>query len=216
MYSGELEVQAKRKAIAILQDEINRILNATRELASLPGLIIKNDKQIIKNTIEQILSIEDEIENLRKKITREISDVGGLIINRESLLNAAYTMDGIGECVTDISFKISIIKTSTLKNSKCDKELSKLMELLVDEVYKLNEMVRNLNTDSNSAIGLSYEIQTIEKDLHIKYRLLATKIINNVPNSKELLIFKDVVDCMLRMSDKCEHVSDLFILLALN
>ena len=32
MYSGELEVQAKRKAIAVLQDEINRILNAGRAL----------------------------------------------------------------------------------------------------------------------------------------------------------------------------------------
>ena len=41
MYSGELEVQAKRKAIAVLQDEINRILNAARELATLPDLMMK-------------------------------------------------------------------------------------------------------------------------------------------------------------------------------
>ena len=41
MYSGELEVQAKRKAIAVLQDEINRILNASRELSSLPELLVK-------------------------------------------------------------------------------------------------------------------------------------------------------------------------------
>ena len=40
MYSGELEVQAKRKAIAVLQDEINRILNASRELATLPELMM--------------------------------------------------------------------------------------------------------------------------------------------------------------------------------
>jgi len=40
MYSGELEVQAKRKAIAVLQDEINRILNAARELATLPDLMM--------------------------------------------------------------------------------------------------------------------------------------------------------------------------------
>ena len=33
MYSGELEVQAKRKALAVLQDEINRILNAGRVLS---------------------------------------------------------------------------------------------------------------------------------------------------------------------------------------
>jgi len=41
MYSGELEVQAKRKAVAVLQDEINRILNAARELATLPEMVVK-------------------------------------------------------------------------------------------------------------------------------------------------------------------------------
>ena len=51
MYSGELEVQAKRKAIAVLQDEINRILNASRELATLTDSLMKKDKKGIKNTL---------------------------------------------------------------------------------------------------------------------------------------------------------------------
>ncbi len=92
MYSGELEVQAKRKAIAVLQDEINRILNAARELGTLPDLMMKKDKKGIKNALEQISTIEEEVENLRRKITREVADVGGLIMNRENLLNTAYTM----------------------------------------------------------------------------------------------------------------------------
>ena len=91
MYSGELEVQAKRKAIAVLQDEINRILNASRELATLTEALMKKDKKAIKNTLEQISTIEEEVENLRRKITREVADVGGLIMNRENLLNTAYT-----------------------------------------------------------------------------------------------------------------------------
>jgi len=53
MYSGELEVQAKRKAIAVLQDEINRILNASRELATLTESLMKKDKKGIKNTLEK-------------------------------------------------------------------------------------------------------------------------------------------------------------------
>ena len=53
MYSGELEVQAKRKAVAVLQDEINRILNAGRSLSLLPELIVKKDKAAIKDAIEQ-------------------------------------------------------------------------------------------------------------------------------------------------------------------
>ena len=44
MYSGELEVQAKRKAIAVLQDEINRILNASRELATLTEALMKKQE----------------------------------------------------------------------------------------------------------------------------------------------------------------------------
>ena len=87
MYSGELEVQAKRKAIAVLQDEINRILNASRVLSTLPKMLVKKDKAGIKNAHEQISSIEEEVENLRRKITRDVADVGGLILNRDNILN---------------------------------------------------------------------------------------------------------------------------------
>src|ERR1051326_2846722 len=37
MYSGELDVQAKRKALAVLHDEINRILNSARDLSAQIG-----------------------------------------------------------------------------------------------------------------------------------------------------------------------------------
>ena len=114
MYSGELEVQAKRKAIAILQDESNRILNAARGLSVLPNMMVKKDKSGVKNTLEQISSIEEEVENLRRKITRDVSDVGGLIINRDNLLNTAYTMDEIAGYITGIAFKLSNIKGTTL------------------------------------------------------------------------------------------------------
>jgi len=70
MYSGELEVQAKRKALAVLQDEINRILNAGRVLSTLPNMLVKKDKAGIKSALEQIDAIEAEVENLRRKIKR--------------------------------------------------------------------------------------------------------------------------------------------------
>ena len=124
MYSGELEVQAKRKAIAVLQDEINRILNAARSLASLPELIVKKNKSEVKDTLEQISSLEEEVETLRRKITRDVSDVGGLILNRENLLNTSYTMDEIAGYITGIAFKLSNIKPATLKSSKLDTDLT--------------------------------------------------------------------------------------------
>lgn len=216
MYSGELEVQAKRKAIAVLQDEINRILNAARELATLPALIMKKDKAGIKAVNEQISTIEEEVENLRRKITREVADVGGLIMNRENLLNTAYTMDEIAGYITGIAFKLSIIKPATLKSAKIDEDISELIELLVDEVYKLNEIVRGLNTNTANAIELAQETQKIEREIDKKYRQAVIKALDEITNTKELLLVKDVIQGIEEMSDKCQQVSDSFIMLALS
>jgi len=216
MYSGELEVQAKRKAIAVLQDEINRILNAARELSTLPDLMMKKDKAGIKNTLHQIATIEDEVEDLRRKITREVADVGGLIMNRENLLNTAYTMDEIAGYITGIAFKLSSVKSSTLKSSKIDKDLTKLIELAVDQIYKLNEIIRSLNSNSSKAIEIAQETQSIEREIDIKYRDATIKLLSEVTNTKDLLLLKDVIEGIEEMADKCQNVSDSFIMLALS
>jgi predicted phosphate transport protein (TIGR00153 family) len=216
MYSGELEVQAKRKAIAVLQDEINRILNASRALSTLPGMIVKKDKTGINDTLEQISTIEEEVENLRRKITRDVADVGGLIMNRENLLNTAYTMDEIAGYITGIYFKLSNVKVSTLKTEKFEHELTELIELVVDEIYKLNQIIRTLSTDSAKSIELAQETQKIEREIDTKYRLLSIKAMNKISDTKELLLVKDIIEGIEEMADKCQEVSDSFILLALS
>jgi len=216
MYSGELEVQAKRKAIAVLQDEINRILNAGRALSTLPGMIVKKDKTGIKDTLEQISTIEEEVENLRRKITRDVADVGGLIMNRENLLNTAYTMDEIAGYITGIYFKLSNVKVSTLKNDKLEHELTELIELVVDEIYKLNQIIRTLSTDTAKSIELAQETQKIEREIDTKYRVLSIKAMNKISDTKELLLVKDIIEGIEEMADKCQEVSDSFILLALS
>ena len=216
MYSGELEVQAKRKALAVLQDEINRILNAGRVLSTLPNMLVKKDKAGIKSALEQIDAIEAEVENLRRKITRDVSDVGGLILNRDNLLNTAYTMDEIGGYITGISFKLANIKVSTIKTSHLDKDLTELIELVVDQIYKLNEIIRSLNVDSRKSIEIAQETQKIEREIDTKYRIMTITVLNEITDTKELLLMKDVIELIEEMADKCQEVSDSFILLALS
>jgi len=215
MYSGELEVQAKRKAIAVLQDEINRILNAARSLSTLPALIIAKDKSEIKNVLDQIANLEEEVETLRRKITRDVADVGGLIMNRENLLTSAYTMDEIAGYITGIAFKLSNVKSATLKNSKLEKDLTELIGLVVDEIYKINEIIRSLNTDATKSIDLAQETQKIEREIDIKYRQMVLTALD-ISDNKELLLTKDIIEGIEEMADKCQEVSDSFILLALS
>jgi len=124
------------------------------------------------------------VENLRRKITRDVADVGGLILNRDNILNTAYTMDEISGYITGIAFKLSNIKVSTIKTSNLDKDLTELIELVVDEIYKLNEIIRSLNVDSSKAIELAQETQKIERDIDTKYRIMEIKALNEIMTPK--------------------------------
>jgi hypothetical protein len=179
-------------------------------------MLVKKDKVGMKSALEQISSIEEEVENLRRKITRDVADVGGLILNRDNILNTAYTMDEIGGYITGISFKLSNIKVSTIKTSHLDKDLTELIELVVDQIYKLNEIIRSLNVDSGKSIELAQETQKIERDIDTKYRVMTITVLNEITDTKELLLMKDVIELIEEMADKCQEVSDSFILLALS
>ena len=125
-------------------------------------------------------------------------------------------MDEIAGYITGISFKLSNLKIKTLKTKNLDKELTELIELVVDEIYKLSEIIRSLNTDSAKSIELAQETQKIERNIDIKYRKMTIVALNEITTTKELLLIKDVIEGIEEMADKCQEVSDSFILLALS
>jgi uncharacterized protein Yka (UPF0111/DUF47 family) len=125
-------------------------------------------------------------------------------------------MDEIAGYITGISFKLSNIKPATLKSGKLDQDITELIELVVDQVYKLNEIIRSLNSDASKSIDLAQETQKIEREIDTKYRQITIKILTEITNTKELLLIKDVVEGIEEMADKCQEVSDSFILLALS
>ncbi|MGA8085426.1 MAG: DUF47 family protein, partial [Candidatus Nitrosopolaris sp.] len=123
MYSGELEVQAKRKALAVLHDEINRILNSARELSALTASLISGDDKDIQASLERMRAAEEEVENLRRKITREVAEIGSLMVYREDVLRAAYLMDDIAGYISGVAFRLANMKITSLKKGKFDEDL---------------------------------------------------------------------------------------------
>ena len=114
-----------------------------------------------------------------------------MILNRDNILNTAYTMDEISGYITGIYFKLSNIKVSTIKTSNLDKDMTEVIEL-------------------------AQETQKIEREIDTKYRIMEIKALNEIHDTKELLLMKDVIELIEEMADKCQEVSDSFILLALS
>jgi predicted phosphate transport protein (TIGR00153 family) len=216
MYNGELEVQAKRKALAVLHDEITHILNAARDLSSLSDSIIKGTNKETELSLVRMKNAGEEVENLRRKMTREISDTGSLMVYREDVLRTAYIIDDIAGYITGIAFRLSNIKIATLKKGKFDEDISELINMVVEAIFKLNEMARALSINPSSTIELAQEVQNIERKVDNSYRKVVIKALNEIPNTKDLLLVKDAVEGIEGMADRCQAASDSLTILALS
>jgi predicted phosphate transport protein (TIGR00153 family) len=216
MYSGELEVQAKRKALAVLQDEITRILNSARDLSTLTTSLIKGDDKDIRQCLERMRNTEEEVENLRRKITREVAEIGSLMANREDILRTAYIIDDIAGYISGVAFRLANMKASTLKKASFDDDIKQLVEMVVDTIFKLNEMGRALSINPANAIDIAQEVQKMERQVDAKYRAVIVKALNEFSATKDLLLLKDAVEGIEGMVDKCQEASDSFTILALS
>ena len=73
-----------------------------------------------------------------------------------------------------------------------------------------------MNVDSSKSIELAQETQKIEREIDTKYRVMEITALNQITDMKELLLMKDIIEGIEEMADKCQEVSDSFILLALS
>jgi uncharacterized protein len=216
MYSGELEVQAKRKALAVLHDEINRILNSARDLSALTASLTRGDEKDIQSCLVRMRNSEEDVENLRRKITREVAEIGSLMAYREDILRTAYIMDDIAGYISGVAFRLASMKISSLKKGKFDDDVKQLIGMVVDAIFKLNEMARALSINPSSTIELAEEVQRLERLVDAKYRSIVIKALNDISVTRDMLLLKDAVEGIEGMADKCQEASDSLTILALS
>ena len=215
MYSGELEVQAKRKTIAILQEETNKILNLSRELALMTEAVFLNNKDGIKESSYRMSILENDIMILRKQITREVIAIGSLMTYREDLLRTAYFVDEISGYISGISFRLSNIEPKIIKQN-FELELKSMIDMMINVIFKINEMSRTLTIKPENTIELASEVQRIELEVDKKYREVTIKALDQITSQKDLILFKDTIEGIEGMIDKCQQASNSFTILALS
>jgi uncharacterized protein Yka (UPF0111/DUF47 family) len=215
MYSGELEFQAKRKTISILQEETNKILNLSRELALMTDAIFEGNKTRIIESFGKMSIIENDIAILRKQITREVIAIGSLMTYREDLLRTAYFIDEISGYIGGISFRLSNIDPKVIREL-FENDIKSMIDVVINVIFKINEMSRTLTIKPENTIELAGEVQRIELEVDKKYRELIIRALDYLHNPRDLILFKDTIEGIEGMVDKCQQASNSFTILALS
>jgi predicted phosphate transport protein (TIGR00153 family) len=216
MFTSSSELQARRKTLSILQDEAKRVLEAARELSETFPALLKNDQQTLTKYVESIKKAEDDVENLRRMLTRELAEIGPMVINREDVLRAAYDIEEIASYISSAAFRLAWFNPKDCKKTTLLNELGSVIDLAVEMVHRLNEVVRALTINPTLAIDLSNSIQKIEKQVDDKYRALSLKLLSELDSLKETLVLKDIIERIESMADQCLKAADSITIIALS
>jgi uncharacterized protein len=211
----ESEQQARRRSIVVLQDEMRRVLDASRVLLDEYTAVSKGDKGQTGAATERVKKAEEDVVTLRSALIRELSQVGTLLVNREDMLRAAFAIEDIFGHVNGIAFKMSQVPRASARNKKFKEAITELIGLLLDGISKLNDAVRALSINSDQVILLSSQVQKIESSIDSKYREAVAMTLVQAKGVKELIILKDLLVAIEDCADAMLTAADSSTILAL-
>ena len=209
LLGGEVEVLYRRKALTLLQEEARKVLDAARVL---PNLFDSKEEKVME-LVKAIKEKENEIQSLRRDLTKNLAEVGALVLNREDLLRVAYGIEDIAAFVSSTAFRVSqLLKYS----SHLLQEVKPLLLSAIEGIQKLNEAVLALSLNPSKVLEITEVIQKLESQIDDEYKNLIAKILDNTGSIKELILLKDIVEAIEGMMDECLHTSDTMTILALS
>src|SRR3990172_2232100 len=208
MFSGERELQIRRKTLAVLQDEVRRVLDSARELSVCFKALLDGDTVALKEASARIRKAEDDVEDLRRILTRDVVNIGSMMMNKEDLLRASFDVEEIAGYISGIAFRLSQIKIRVLKKGELEGFLGKLIDLALEAVQRLSEVVAAVAINPNTALDLASGVQKVEKQMDDLYRMVDLRIMEEVESVKDLILLKDIVGSLEDMTDRCMAASD--------
>ncbi|MDG6938706.1 MAG: DUF47 family protein [Nitrososphaerota archaeon] len=215
MSGQEGEIQARRRTVVVLQDEMRRVLDATRVLLEEFSALAAGDKGQVDASLERVKRAEEDVMTLRTALIRELSQIGTLLVNREDIMRGAFAVEDIFGHINGVAFKMSQLQRSSAKNKKYKDCIVELLGLLVDGVSKLNESIRALSINPDQAIQMASQVQRIESSIDSRYRDGVATVMKTATNVKELITIKDVLESIENCADVMLVAANASTILAL-
>ena len=201
MSGAEGEIQARRRTIVVLQDEMRRVLDAARVLLDEYDALFKGDKNAAGAATQKVRKAEEDVVTLRSALIRELAQVGTLLINREDILRTAFAVEDIFGHINGVAFRMSQLSKALARNKKYRDAITDLLGSLIDGMSKLNEGVRGLSMNPQQSIEMAGQVQGLESEIDTKYREAIAQTMKTATGYKELIVVKEILESIEDCAD---------------
>jgi predicted phosphate transport protein (TIGR00153 family) len=209
------EKRRKTEALNLAQEQITKALDTTTLLHKAIQSISKGKKEEAKDFIEKLWKEEEEVDNLRRLVFKELTNVAISVEFREDLMHLVKRLDVMADFVKDSARSILVLLEANVPNEIWDLNV-KTAEHLVQSATTLLSSIEQLGTDPAKAKELADKVDEIEgliDEDYLEIKKLFIKLSRQV-DSGTLLILNNLAEYMEQAADTCADTADYISLLA--
>lgn len=206
---AETEQRVKRRALTACQDNLRKVVDATRKIPQMFEYFMKNNKDAAKQLFNEIKKGEEEVITARRMVSQELAEIGAILINREDYLRFTNLSSEIADFSEGIAYYlIEIMEHNWKVPDDIKTDLLKLSEAVLDTVLRLRETMMVLSYGSAKTLEKTKDVEVAERVVDDIYRSLSIKVLSSKLDLPVLLLLKDILQLLENTADKAEDAAD--------
>ena len=206
---AETERRVKRRALNVCRDHLRKALELSRIIPQMIDCFIKNDKEKARQLFNEIRSREDEVDEARRLVSRELAEIGAILLSREDFLRFTNLTSEIADFGEGIAFRLlEIMEHDWNVPVDVKSDLLNLSEAVLETVLKLRETIMVLRYGSAKAMEKAKDVEAAERAVDELYRQLEIKILDSKLEFPALILLRDILQLLEDSADKAEDAAD--------
>lgn len=206
---AETERRVKRRALSVCRDHLRKVLDLSRIVPQVIDCFIKNDKEKARQLFNDIRSREDEVDEARRLVSRELAEIGAILLSREDFLRFTNLTSEIADFSEGIVFRLlEIMEHDWRVPMDIKEDLLKLSDAVLQAVLMLRETMMVLSYGSAKAMEKAKDVEVAERTVDELYRGLEIKLLNSKLDFPALILLRDVLQLLEDSADKAEDAAD--------
>ena len=215
VFPVETEERVKRRALNVCRDHLRRVMDISRKISQMVDSFVKGDKNSARELLADIKKLEEDVDAARREVSRELAEIGAILISREDFLRFTSLTSEIADFCEGIAFRLlEIMEKGWKVPTDIKEDVANLSDAVFETVSKLRETIMTLNYGASKALEKAREVEAAERIVDDLYRELEVKIVNSNMNIPPMLLLRDVVQLLEDAADKAEDASDAARILA--
>jgi predicted phosphate transport protein (TIGR00153 family) len=206
---AETERRVKRRALSVCRDHLRKVLDLARFVPQMIDCFIKNDKQKARQLFNEIRSREDEVDEAKRLVSRELAEIGAILLSREDFLRFTNLTSEIADFSEGIAFRLlEMMEHNWSVPMDIKEDLLKLSEAVLETVVRLRETMMVLTYGSAKAMEKAKDVEVAERVVDELYRGLEIKLLSSHLDFPSLILLRDVLQLLEDSADKAEDAAD--------